>query len=102
MICAYEAQYGEAELVCVDFMPFHVARVWNEEKYPVPGPGKFRWAHKVKAKAESYLDYFYIKTGNLQFKVSEESTTFADAMSMIPPSYIDEVMKNKLQDLNDV
>ena len=101
VVCAYEVQYGDA-LVCMTYAPFHVARVWNDEMYPVPAPGKFRWAHKVKAKPEKYLDYFYIKTGNLQFKVSEESTSFADAMSMIPPFYIDVALRNKLQDLNDV
>ena len=56
----------------------------------------------MKSKPEKYLDYFYIKTGNLQFKVSEESVSFADAMSIVPPFYIDVVMRNKLQDLNDV
>jgi hypothetical protein len=101
IVCGQEYEKKD-KIVCFRYVPFHVARVWNSERYPIPTIGEFRWAHKVKAKPEKYLDYFYVKTGNLQFKVSEESQSFADAMSKIPPFYIDEVMRNKLQDLNDI
>lgn len=74
----------------------------NESSYVVPTTGRFRWAHQVKAKPEKYLDYFYVENGVLSFKVSEESWSFADAMTAIPPFYIDEVMRNKLRDLNDI
>lgn len=56
----------------------------------------------MKSKPEKYLDYLYVKRGTLAFKVSEESESFAEAMSMIPPFYVDEATKNKLNDLNDV
>ena len=77
---------------------------WNDNgmEYPIPHPGKFIYAHKVKAKAEKYLDYLYVKNGGLAFKVCEESFSFSDTMSKIPPFYVDEVMRNKLADLNDV
>lgn len=74
----------------------------NGVDYPIPTTGHFKWAHKVKAKPEKYLDYLYISKGSLAFKISEESESFADLMSKIPPFYIDEVTKNKLADLNDV
>ena len=56
----------------------------------------------MKSKPEKYLDYLYVNRGTLAFKVSEESESFAEAMSMIPPFYVDEATKNKLNDLNDV
>lgn len=68
----------------------------NDASYPIPDKGGFRWAHRVKSVPEKYLDYLYIKNGGLAFKVSEESQSFADAMTRIPPFYIDEVMRNKL------
>lgn len=72
-------------------------------KYKKPGPGDFTWAHRVTtSRPQSYLDYLYIKNGALSFKVSEESDSFADAISKIPPYYIDEQLRNKLQDLNDL
>lgn len=78
----------------------------NTSKYPVPGELEILSgpvvAYKVKSKPEKYLDYLYIANGGLSFKVSEESQSFADALTKIPPFYIDEVMKNKLDDLNDV
>ena len=64
--------------------------------------GNFIYAHKVKAKAEKYLDYLYIKNGGLAFKVSEESHSFADAMDKVPPFYVDVVTRNKMADLNNV
>ncbi len=73
-----------------------------EPGYPIPTKGGFKWAHKFKSKPEKYLDYLYVNRGRLAFKVSEESTSFAEAMSMIPPFYVDEATKNKLSDLNDV
>lgn len=48
------------------------------------------------------MDYLYISNGGLSFKVSEESQSFADAMSKIPPFYVDVVTRNKLRDLNDI
>ena len=90
------------DTVCKDPVEFHVGRIMNDGYYKVPMAGEFRWAHQVKAKPEKYLDYFYIENGALSFKVSEESWSFADAMTAIPPFYIDEVMRNKLQDLNDI
>jgi len=97
----------------------HVGRIGNTIIYDVPKPGDvnnnpsdqgnetkweggFRWAHKVKSEPEKYLDYFYIANGGLAFKVSEESYSFAEAMSRIPPFYIDFVTRNKLQDLNNI
>ena len=74
----------------------------NGVQYPIPTTGNFKWAHLVKSKPEKYLDYLYINRGTLAFKISEESESFAEAMSMIPPFYIDEATKNKLNDLNDV
>lgn len=74
----------------------------NGVVYPIPAKGEFRWAHKFKSKPEKYLDYLYVNRGRLSFKVSEESTSFADAMSKIPPFYVDEATKNKMVDLNDV
>ena len=78
----------------------------NGMTYPIPASsptiGNFKWAHLVKSKPEKYLDYLYVNRGTLAFKVSEESESFAEAMSMIPPFYVDEVTKNKLNDLNDV
>lgn len=74
----------------------------DEPGYPIPTKGNFKWAHKYKSTPEKYLDYLYVKRGRLAFKVSEESTSFADAMSMIPSFYVDEATKNKLADLNDV
>ena len=71
-------------------------------QYPIPTKGSFKWAHLVNFKPEKYLDYLYINRGALAFKVSEESESFSEAMSMIPPFYIDEATKNKLADLNDV
>lgn len=80
----------------------HVGFRENGVVYPIPTKGNFKWAHKYKSTPEKYLDYLYIKRGRLAFKVSEESTSFADAMSMIPSFYVDEATKNKLADLNDV
>ena len=74
----------------------------NGVVYPIPTKGAFKWAHKFKSKPEKYLDYLYVNRGRLAFKVSEESQSFADAMSTIPPFYVDEATKNKLYDLNDV
>jgi len=70
--------------------------------YPIPTKGNFKWAHLMKSKPEKYLDYLYVNRGTLAFKVSEESESFAEAMSMIPPFYVDEATKNKLADLNDI
>ena len=78
------------------------AKYFNGMAYPVPVKGSFIRAYHVKAKAERYLDYLYIANGGLSFKVSEESSSFADAMSRIPPFHIDEATRNKLADLNDV
>ena len=50
----------------------------------------------------SYLDYLYIKRGRLSFKVSEESESFTDLMSRLPSFHIDDVLKSKMADLNDV
>ena len=77
---------------------------WNDNgnNYPIPDPGKFRWAHKVKSKPEKYADYLYIKRGNLSFKVSEESESFTELLEKIPPFHVDVVTRNKLKDLNDV
>lgn len=80
----------------------HVSFQENGVRYPIPDKGNWKMAHKVKAKAEKYIDYLYVKNGGLSFKISEESESFADAMSKIPPFHIDEVMRNKLEDLNDV
>lgn len=80
----------------------HVGFRENGTEYPIPTKGNFKWAHLVKSKPEKYLDYLYVNRGTLAFKVSEESESFAEAMSMIPPFYVDEVTKNKLNDLNDV
>ena len=81
-------------------------KVMNSSSYPVSRNMDFLSgpvvAYKVKSRPEKYLDYLYIANGGLSFKVSEESQSFADAMSRIPPFYIDEVMKNKLRDMNDV
>ena len=81
-------------------------KVMNSSSYPVPKDMDFLSgpvvAYKVKSRPDKYLDYLYIANGGLSFKVSEESQSFADAMSRIPPFYIDEVMKNKLRDMNDV
>ena len=74
----------------------------NGMEYPIPTKGNFKWAHKFKSKPEKYLDYLYVNRGRLSFKVSEESQSFADVMSMIPPFYVDEATKNKMADLNDV
>lgn len=74
----------------------------NGMEYPIPTKGNFKWAHKFKSKPEKYLDYLYVNRGRLSFKVSEESKSFADVMSMIPPFYVDEATKNKMADLNDV
>lgn len=71
-------------------------------RYPVPGKGNFMWAHKVRARAEKYLDYLYVKNHGLSFKVSEESQSFADALSKLPPFHVDHVMRNKMADLNDM
>lgn len=68
----------------------------------MPERRNFIYAHKVKEKAEKYLDYLYIKNGGLAFKVNEESHSFADAMTKIPPFYVDIVTRNKMADLNDV
>ena len=48
------------------------------------------------------MDYLYVANGGLTFKVSEESYSFADAMTKIPPFHIDEVLRNKINDLNDL
>ena len=82
--------------------PYAVGFRENGMTYPIPTTGNFKWAHLVKSKPEKYLDYLYINRGTLAFKISEESESFAEAMSMIPPFYVDEVTKNKMVDLNDV
>ena len=74
----------------------------NGNVYPKPGMGKFIYAHKVKEVPEKYADYLYIKSGGLAFKISEESQSFSEALTKIPPFHVDEKMKNKLQDLNNV
>ena len=75
----------------------------NSVNYKKPGFGDFVWAHRVTtSRPQKYLDYLYIKNGALSFKVSEESESFADAISKIPPYYIDVQLRNKLQDLNDL
>lgn len=56
----------------------------------------------MKSKPEKYLDYLYVKRGRLAFKVSEESESFSDALSHVPPFHIDETTRNKMSDLNDV
>ena len=68
----------------------------------IPGRGSFVRAYRAKEVAQKYLDYLYIENGGLSFKVSEESESFADAMTKVPPFYVDEVTRNKLVDLNDV
>ena len=80
----------------------HIGVRENGVQYPIPTTGNFKWAHLVKSKPEKYLDYLYINRGTLAFKISEESESFAEAMSMIPPFYIDEATKNKMVDLNDI
>ena len=67
-----------------------------------PSKGHFIFAHEVKEKAEKYLDYLYVRNKGLAFKVNEESQSFAEAMDMLPPYYIDEKLKNKIKDLNDI
>ena len=74
----------------------------NGMTYPIPTKGEFKWAHLVKSKPEKYLDYLYIKRGRLSFKISEESESFTDLMSRLPSFHIDDVLKNKMVDLNDV
>ena len=71
-------------------------------EYDIPTKGSFIRAYRMKSMPERYLDYLYIANGGLAFKVSEESHSFADEMSKIPPFYIDEATRNKLADLNDV
>ena len=71
--------------------------------YKKPGMGDFVWAHRVvDSRPQKYIDYLYVKNGALSFKVSEESWSFADVMSKIPPYYIDVQLRNKMQDLNDL
>lgn len=70
--------------------------------YPKPTKGRFLYAHRAKARPEKYLDYLYIKNGWHAFKVSEESWSFGEAMSKLPPFYVDEALRNKIADLNDV
>ena len=67
-----------------------------------PTKGHFIFAHEVKEKAEKYLDYLYVRNKGLAFKVNEESNSFAEAMDLLPPYYIDEKLKNKIKDLNDI
>jgi hypothetical protein len=43
-----------------------------------------------------------VARGGLAFKVNEESYSFAEAMSKIPPFYIDQKLMNKLEDLNNI
>lgn len=75
----------------------------SDVKYKKPGLGGFIWAHRVvKSRPQNYIDYLYINNGALSFKVSEESESFADAVSKIPPYYIDVQLRNKMQDLNDL
>ena len=74
----------------------------NTVGYSIPAKGDFTWAHKVRdLRPQRYLDYLYIKNGALSFKVSEESYSFADALSKIPPFYVDVHLRNKMDDLND-
>ena len=83
----------------------HLQKVENPKpvEYDIPTKGNFIYAHRLrKEKPEKYLDYLYIKNGWLQFKVSEESQSFADAMTTIPPFHIDWQTRNKLDDLNDI
>lgn len=79
----------------------HVSFNENGNEYPIQTKGNFIYAHRVKSMPEKYADYLYVKRGSLAFKVSEESESFADAMSMIPPFHIDRVTRNKLKDLNN-
>jgi len=74
----------------------------NTVSYDIPTKGEFKWAHRQIPVPHKYLDYLYVANAGLAFKVSEESHSFADAMSKIPPFYIDEVLRNKLMDLNNV
>lgn len=74
----------------------------NGPTYPIPTIGNFKWAHLAKEVPLSYLDYLYIKRGRLSFKISEESESFTDLMSRLPSFHIDDVLKNKMADLNDV
>ena len=90
----------QSDIVCYD------DRTNKKNKLEVgrykPVKGNFKLAHEVKSKPEKYLDYLYVQNKGLAFKVNEESQSFAEAMDMIPPFYIDEKLKNKLQDLNDI
>ena len=81
----------------------HPSVAANEEAvYAIPGIGSFVRAYRAKRVPVRYVDYLYVKNGGLAFKVNEESQSFADAMTKIPPFWVDEVTKNKLADLNDV
>lgn len=110
LICAENGQApqqivcddGTSYVVCNTTNKCHVGFRENGVTYPIPTVGRFKWAHLVKSKPEKYLDYLYVNRGRLAFKVSEESESFANAMSMIPPFYVDEATKNKMQDLNDL
>ena len=74
----------------------------NGPSYPIPTIGNFKWAHLAKEVPLSYLDYLYIKRGRLSFKISEESESFTDLMSRLPSFHIDDELRNKMADLNDV
>ena len=74
----------------------------NGPSYPIPTIGNFKWAHLAKEVPHSYLDYLYVKRGRLAFKISEESESFTDLMRRLPSFHIDDVLRNKMADLNDV
>ena len=79
----------------------HASFQENDVTYSVPKEGDFVYAHKVRLFPTKYTDYLYVDRGALSFKISEESESFADAWKIIPPFHIDEVLKNKMNDLND-
>ena len=74
----------------------------KDVEYSVPTIGLFVRAYRATLVPERYADYLYIDNGGLSFKVSEESESFVDAMTKVPPFYADEVTRNKLGDLNNV
>lgn len=91
--------YKKLEMEDLPEIPAHRG---NTAAYAIPDKGGFVLAHKVKEVPMGYLDYLYVKNGALAFKISEESESFSETFSMTPPFYVDEVLKNKLEDLNDV
>lgn len=99
-ICSDESELEDGKVVCHDDRTNKKTTL--EVTRDFPSPGRFKFAHEVKSKPEKYLDYLYLQNGGLSFKVNEESQSFSDAMSAIPPFSVDEMIKNKIQDLNDV